>query len=73
VVTDTGVAVGPSIDSSAALTASCGVPFTANLVGSGDAPLVWSLRSGPAGLLVDAAGPSTGRRAALAPRRRWWT
>jgi hypothetical protein len=54
VVTASGVAQGPALSGPFSFDATCGVPLQTTLSGSGDAPLTWSLLSGPQGLtLVD--------------------
>ena len=58
VVTEAGVSIGPSI-ATTALQARCEEPLAVHLEGSGDAPLTWSLLSGPAGMTVDSGGRLT--------------
>ncbi len=58
VVTAGGVAIGPSITTTAAA-ARCGESLALSLQGSGDAPLHWTLLSGPPGLAVDVTGQLT--------------
>lgn len=52
VVTPGGVAQGPAITTSGPFSVSCGGIFLTTLEGTGDAPLSWSLISGPPGLVL---------------------
>lgn len=58
VVTATRVVIGPSFIAPP-LAAHCGELLAVDLSGSGDAPLTWSLVSGPAELVVDSTGHLT--------------
>ena len=49
VVSPSGVAQGPALLTTGPFAAECGQPFTAILQASGDAPLTWTLLSGPPG------------------------
>jgi hypothetical protein len=56
VVSSAGIATGPSITTAALPDATCGVPYAVTLMGSGDAPLVWTLENGPTDLTLDLSG-----------------